>query len=169
MNWSALVPLGSALASALITGAVALRVVHVTQGKTNAREKEQREQQRKLKELKLEEARLQRLRDDGIRAYTDFARLTYTYKTTDPAAVVDVLAYSTIELLTESSETRDAADRLRTEIIQLREAADEAEWEEEQGRTTTTDVGLEYANQQVLDARDEFIRRAKDELGIDQL
>ena len=118
MDWSALVPLGSALASALITSGVALRVVHVTQEKTNAREKEQREQQRKLKELELEEARLQRLRDDRIKAYADFARLTYTYKITDPAAVVGVLAaYSTIELLTESSETRDAADKLRTEII----------------------------------------------------
>jgi len=132
---------------------------------TNSREKEQRAHQRELKEQELEEARQQRLRDDRIKAYIEFARLTYTYKTTDPAAIIEVLAaYSAIELLSESPETRVAADQLRTQITELRKVADEVEWVEEQGKTTTTDVRHSLVMDAVVEAWNDFLRIARKEL-----
>jgi hypothetical protein len=167
MDWSVLVP---SLVS-VATGSILTPFgVFLTQRMTNKREKENCENQRMLKERELEEARFQRLRDDRIKAYTEFARLTYTYKITNPDAVVGVLAaYSAVELLSESSETREAADELREKITLLRGLADKAEWVEESGKTTTDDLSVDLVKTQVRKARQVFLSKAKAELGIDQL
>ncbi len=106
----------------------------------NDRDREQRTHQRELKEMELKEARQQRLRDDRIKAYIEFARLTYTYKTNDPAAAVEVLtAHSAIEILGSSHETREAAEQLRNQILKLRQIAHEVQWVDDEGIRYTED------------------------------
>src|SRR5215207_1656985 len=58
-----------------------------------------------IKRTELEEARQGRLRDERIKAYAEFAKLTLARHTSDPSVTVDLVeAYSAITLLGEASK-----------------------------------------------------------------
>ena len=129
---------------------------------TNQRERGQRSHQERLKEKDLEEARQQRLRDDRIKAYAQFARLTIARPTTDTSVTVYLVeAYSAITLLGGSVEAMGAAKQLYSRTLNLRRLATEVQWE----GTTTPDKTYREASDAVAVAYEEFINITRTDIG----
>ncbi len=129
-----------AVVAALIGAVAVLSSQFLSQIMTNRREKQQADHREMLKVTEFEEARLLRLRDERIKAYTEFARLTYTYQGYNPAAISDVVAaYSTVRILEGNPALKDAADLLYQKIAELRDCGSEIHWIEEEGRRFTAD------------------------------
>ncbi len=121
--------------------------------------------QRKLKEIEVEEARQQRLRDERITVYTDFAQLTYGYRSTDASSIMEALrAYAAIEVLGGSLDSRKAAELLYNRVVDLRSAASTADWHEEGGMTVTSDREFGQAKRRVTEAWRDFVSTAREEL-----
>src|SRR5215217_4938450 len=145
--WAVVTILSTSLAAVIGVGGVL-----ISQGMANNREKEQRAHQTELKEKELAAMRQQRLRDERTKAYADLARLAFTYQSDrpyqseNPADIKEVLgAYSVVEVLAGSPETRDEAKQLFDRVREVREAGNKAKWHTEGGRTTTDDQGYHDA------------------------
>jgi hypothetical protein len=167
-----------------ILGAViGLGGILYSQHLTNVRDEGQRASDAKLKDKELahvenmkdkdlEEARQTRLRDDRIKAYTEFLRLTIGRYTDDASVTTELVGtYSSILLFAGNSEAIEAAKDLYTKVIDLRNLAHEVTWEEERTaegqriRKSTFDPRYNLAQKAVGEATMTFIKAAKVDIG----
>jgi len=167
----------------LLTAVIGIGGILIGQLLANVREQGQRISAERLKDKELahvenmkdkdlEEARQTRLRDDRIKAYTEFLRLTIGRYTTDPSVTTELVGtYSSILLFAGNSEAREAATDLYTKVIGLRNLAHKVPWEEkrtEEGETIsrrTNDPEYKLAGKTVGDAALKFINAARVDIG----
>jgi hypothetical protein len=167
----------------LLTAPIGIGGILIAQLLTNVREQGQRISAEKLKDKELahaenmkdkdlEEARQTRLRDDRIKAYTEFLRLAIGRYTTDPSVTTELVGtYSSILLFAGNSETKEAAIDLYRRAVDLRKLAHKVDWEEErteEGETISRSTdNLEYnvADKAVGDAALKFINAARVDIG----
>lgn len=128
------------------------------------RERSRQDHELKLQRTELEGQRIAKLREERLKAYSSFARLTKTvdYKNESPAAPL-VEAHSEIEILADNPELRKAADSLLETWVSAWESASSAHKAGSPNPFQTPGFknrkGLLHAH------REAFIEFAKEELG----
>jgi hypothetical protein len=114
-----------------------------------------------------------RLRDDRMRAYTAFARVTKMVDATEQYTHKDIAEiHAEIELLTDNTQLRDAADRTSAAAAQARQVATDSPIPRWTGEPVPMDLDAVYSTPRFLEAketlekyRSTFIELAKEELG----
>ena len=155
----------------LVVAVIGIAGILYTQYRSDKREERKQAHERKVKQMELEAAQQQRLRDERMKAYADLARLAFTYQSDrpyqskNPADIKEVLgAYSVVEVLAGSTETRDAAKELFDRVRDVREAGNKTEWHTEGGKTYTDDPSHREASDAVYGAWKNFTDTAREEL-----
>ncbi len=145
-------PLWSPIITASATLIGTLGAVWLTLFLTNRREAKRLEHERQMK-----------IREERLRAYATLARLTKSVEATEPYQSKDVAeAHSEIEMLTDNSKLKVAADRLLGDALRWRKKA--RDWYIEGAENPYSHPEVVHARETTDRARNEFIRLAKEEL-----
>ncbi len=116
----------------------------------------------RMKQMELDEARQQRLRDDRIKAYMSFAKMTATVNPREEYALSDLAeGFAEIEVLGSSEEAVRWAKDLYDWSLVLRERSREAY---RAGEDPTKDAGARDALAYVRNARELFMKAARDDV-----
>jgi hypothetical protein len=119
---------------------------------------------REAKRLKHE--REMKLREERLKAYATFARVTKNIDASEPYQTKDLAeAHSTIELLTDNSELQQATEQLWVAALRWRKVA--SHHYEKGVENPYAQPDTEHARDSVDQRRNEFLRLAKEDLELE--
>ncbi len=150
--------------SPLLAALVAVGGVIATIRYTNRRERDRQDHERRIKDKELSAEREARIRDERIEAYRCLLAATASAHVDEEAMNALAAAIAEISLLGESPALVRAAFKVWVRYGATEKAAREAR----QGPATGPVQGLTKALTEAAEAREEFLKLARKELGVDR-